>query len=223
MKTKIINQIIKAGIAAPSADNSQPWQYSQTGNIIHLYIDKTRAGKISDTRYLLSDIALGCVAENMLIQGRHLGFEGKVQYFPNDEATSPLFPLSITFKKAETTESISANAIYARKTDRSFPWKGPVDKDAKQRIQAETFGIDGVNLHWLNKKQRKIACKALFLAESLRFSNKKFHQELFSSIDFNLNWKQSSTEHLAPAALNIEFFAKPIFKAARNWKTMKIL
>lgn len=223
MKPEVLDKIIHAGIAAPSADNSQPWLYTYKDDTIHLYIDKKRSGKISDTRYLLSDIAIGCVAENMLIQARHLGYQGEIKAFPNTEKTSPLYAASISFLKHHMcTDSIPAATIYSRHTDRTFPWKGPINNETKESITSETRAIDGANLIWLDKKQRKTAYKALFLAESLRFSEKAFHQELFSSIDFTLDWKQPSTEGLAPAALNIEFFAKPIFKLARKWKFMKI-
>ena len=223
MKPEVLNKIIHAGIAAPSADNSQPWLYNHTGDTIHLYIDETRSGKISDTRYLLSDIAIGCVIENMLIQARHLGYQGNIEYFPQTEKMSPLYAASINFTKQPNSDSIPDTSIYNRHTDRTFPWKGSINSEIKESISAETRKINGADLLWLDNKQRKIAYKALFLAESLRFSDRTFHQELFSSIDFNLNWKQSSAEGLAPAALNVEFFAKPIFKLARKWKFMKVL
>ena len=70
-KTTIIN----AAIAAPSADNSQPFQFQwQENNILHLWIDLSRAGKASDNRFILSDIALGAVIENIAIAADELHY-----------------------------------------------------------------------------------------------------------------------------------------------------
>ncbi len=223
MKQEIIKQIIAAGIAAPSADNSQPWLYKYQNNRIELHIDKTRSGKLSDSRFLLSDIAIGCVAENMLIQAKHLGLKGTLTFFPEGEKNTPLYPLSIDFSPTSKKDDITQNSIYERHTDRSFPWRKPLTESQRHDITQSISAISDTTLIWPTKSLRKKTLKALFIAESLRFSDQDFHQELFSSIDFNLDWKQNSIEQLAPASLNVERIAQPIFKACRNWKFMKFM
>jgi nitroreductase len=59
--------ILGAGIAAPSADNSQPWRFAWDDDELDLRIDADRSGHVSDTRYVLSDLAAGACLENMLI------------------------------------------------------------------------------------------------------------------------------------------------------------
>jgi len=223
VKKNIIEQIIKAGIAAPSADNSQPSKFKSADNQIELYIDENRSGKLSDSRFLLSDIAIGCMTENMLIQANHLGYDGELNFFPEGEESNPFYPIQIILNKSNHTESISPDSIFNRFTNRTFPWKGPLDAKFKNAIIEESGKIPSTNITWLNKAQKKQATKALLLAESLRFSKQEFHQELFSSIDFNTDWKTPTSENLAPASLNVELPARPVFKACRNWSTMKKL
>ena len=155
MNKDIINKIITAGMAAPSADNSQPWIFTHEDNSINIYIDKMRSGKLSDTRYFLSDIAIGCVVENMLIQASHLGFKGKPRYFPLTEEHSPLFPIKIDFEKTQTTETIPQETIYIRHTDRTFPWKGPIKDSVKQKLSMEVQAVNGARLLWLNSEKYK--------------------------------------------------------------------
>ncbi|MDQ6646250.1 MAG: hypothetical protein M3Y93_03315, partial [Pseudomonadota bacterium] len=60
-------EILRAGIAAPSADNSQPWRFAWSEDVLDLRIDPGRSGGVSDARYVLSDLAAGACLENMII------------------------------------------------------------------------------------------------------------------------------------------------------------
>src|SRR6185437_15912940 len=77
--------ILCAGIAAPSADNSQPWRFAWSGDDLDLRIDADRSGRVSDTRYVLSDLAAGTCLENMIIHARSLGYVGDPQIFPRPD------------------------------------------------------------------------------------------------------------------------------------------
>ncbi|MEO8748494.1 MAG: hypothetical protein ABI379_12680, partial [Rhodanobacter sp.] len=76
---------MRAGIAAPSADNSQPWRFAWSGDELDLQIDAGRSGRVSDTRYVLSDLAAGACLENMIIHARSLGYAADLQTFPRDD------------------------------------------------------------------------------------------------------------------------------------------
>ncbi|NMW23015.1 hypothetical protein HFP05_00920, partial [Rhodanobacter denitrificans] len=77
--------ILSAGIAAPSADNSQPWRFAWSGDDLDLRIDAGRSGFVSDTRYVLSDLAAGACLENMIIHARSLGYVADLQPFPQPD------------------------------------------------------------------------------------------------------------------------------------------
>lgn len=223
MDQHIQKLLIEAAILAPSADNSQPWLYEWNNGALDLWIDETRSGGFSDQRFLLSDLAIGACIENIVIRAHSLGFSNQIEYLPAAEQT-PLWAARLTFSPAPAREQELAQAIPERHTDRSFPWKGPISNTTKQALSDEASKYQGVTLTWLDGTPKyKIALKAMWLAESLRFGNKELHQELFSSIRFDVSSTASCEEGLAPAALAIEPPLRPAFKLLRHWPLMRRL
>ena len=218
--------LLLAAVAAPSADNSQPWQYRWTeDDALDLWIDPKRSGKFSDARYLLSDLALGACIENINIQAQALGYSMKADYFPDGE-DSPLWVARLAFTLATPKDSGNdlATIIHQRATNRRFPWKGPIEVSVRQDLITEAAQIPGIRLVWCEHDNARKACiRALWTAESLRFKSRKLHQELFSSIAFAVGRKGSSPEGLSPKNLAVEFLLWPFFKALRHWPLMRAL
>ncbi|HEC15174.1 MAG TPA: hypothetical protein ENI99_01155 [Sedimenticola sp.] len=218
------NTLLEAAVAAPSADNSQPWLYRWMGDALDLWIDARRAGKPSDARYVLSDLGLGACIENLCIQARALGYTDKVQYLP-DEEQDPLWVARLEFSPSnkEPPDTALAQAIPRRCTDRRFPWKGPVEEALRQALAAEASQLPGARLVWLDpgSQQRHAVLKALQTAESLRFQSRRLHHELFSSICFSAGRKGACPEGLSPRSLGIEAPVWPFFKALRHWPLMR--
>lgn len=217
--------LLEAAVASPSADNSQPWQYRWAGDALDLWIDARRAGKPSDVRYVLSDLALGACIENVCIQARALGYPVKVRYFP-DEAQSPLWVARLEFAPStpEVREVELAQAIRSRCTDRRFPWSGVIDDSTRQLLTTEARRLSGVDLLWATEPARKKQfLKVMLEAEALRFRSKALHAELFSSIRWDAGWRKSCEEGLAPATLGIEVPARPLFRALRHQPLMRVM
>ncbi len=223
MKPHIQQQLIEAAILAPSADNSQPWRYNWDNEALELWIDETRSGGVSDQRFVLSDLALGACIENIVTRAHSLGYNSQIRYLPDPEQT-PLWAARLTFSAAATQEEALAQSIPNRHTNRSFPWRGPMTTTTKQALSDEAAKLQGVTLNWLDATPRyKSALKAMWLAESLRFSNRELHQELFSCIRFEIDNSATAEEGLAPATLAIERPLRPAFKLLRHWRVMSAL
>lgn len=213
--------LIEAAILAPSADNSQPWCYRWNNEGLELWIDETRSGGFSDQRYMLSDLAIGTCIENIVIRAHSLGYDSRVEYLPAPEQI-PLWAAKLHFSPAPTADDSLALTIPERHTDRSFPWRGPVTTTAKETLCSETARFQGVKLAWLDHTpHHKMALKAMWLAESLRFGNQGLHRELFSSIRFDLDYSTIGEEGLPPATLAIEKALRPFFRALRHWPVMR--
>jgi hypothetical protein len=78
-------------------------------------------------------------------------------------------------------------------------------------------------LIWLTGDTRKRALKLIWLAESERFLSQTLHQDIFSSVRFDLSWQESSEIGLPPGSLEIETPMRPMFKALRHWALMRPL
>lgn len=209
--------ILRAGIAAPSADNSQPWCFAWQGDDLDLRIDASRSGRVSDTRYVLSDLAAGACLENMIIHAGSLGYAADLQPFPQPD--DELWVARIRWRHDPGPPPVEplAGAIAQRHTDRRFPWSGPIDADAQARLNAQAQLIPGQRLWWPSTPHaRKAALDVIRQAETLRFRSPTLHAELFSSIRFAVGWHAACEEGLAPATLAVEPPLRPVFQALRR-------
>ena len=110
LSEEIKQKLILAAIWAPSADNSQPFQYQwQDESTLSLFIDPERSGKASDNRFVLSDIALGAVIENVVIAAGPFELMANVSYLPNvnDEYHVCNISFDSTTKKTSRTSTCS--------------------------------------------------------------------------------------------------------------------
>ncbi|HET7674845.1 MAG TPA: hypothetical protein VFL54_04920 [Gammaproteobacteria bacterium] len=214
MDAQFKKEVLAAAIAAPSADNSQPWRFAWRSDALDLYIDPARAGGPSDARFLLSDLATGACLENILIRGRSLGHEADIDLLPgNDE----LWVARVRWRAAPANDTALAAAIPARHTDRRFPWRGPIRSNVRARLQAQASGFPGIALHWFESNaERRAALAAMFRAESLRFRSAMLRAELFSSIRFDRGWRAGTEEGLAPSTLAVEVPIRPLFQLLRH-------
>ena len=212
--------IIKAAIAAPSADNSQPWLFEISENRLTLRIDPSRSGGTSDQSFFLSDFSIGTVICNIEEICSCLGYHCETSILP--EATKNPFTAAICTITPSTANETDSSHIFSRHTDRSFPWSDKLSQEQRNELEQAVNSKNDSHLHWLDGKRRKSALKILCNAESLRFKTKELHNELFSSIRFDVNWKAAVDEGLAPASLGIEWFARPVFRLSRHWKIMKL-
>ncbi len=216
--------ILCAGIAAPSADNSQPWRFAWRGDDLDLRIDAGRSGRVSDTRYVLSDLAAGACLENMIIRARSLGYVADLQPFPQDDDELWVARIRWRHDPGHGPFEPLAGAIEQRHTDRRFPWKGPITADTQARLDAQARLIPGLRLYWpQTPRARKAALSAIRQAETLRFRSPTLHAELFSSVRFSVGWHGACEEGLAPATLAVESPMRPVFRLMRRPAVMSML
>lgn len=224
MDRHIQTSILCAGIAAPSADNSQPWRFAWEGENLDLRIDAERSGRVSDSRYVLSDLAAGACLENMLIRARSLGYAAEPQIFPREDDALWVARIHWYRDPGNDRPEPLGNAIEQRHTDRRFPWRGPIGADAQARLDAEAARISGQRLWWpRTPRERRAALHIIRQAETLRFRSPVLHAELFSSIRVTAGWRSTCEEGLAPAALAVEPPMRPIFQAMRRPAVMGAL
>ena len=216
--------ILHAGIAAPSADNSQPWRFAWSGDDLDLRIDDERSGQVSDTRFVLSDLAAGACLENMIVRGQSMGYSAEPQVFPQQE--DELWVARVHWRRdpaCDASEPLAA-AIDDRHTDRRFPWRGPITPDVQTRLDAQAERFPGLRLWWpRTSHERSAALNVIRQAETLRFRSATLHAELFSSIRFSAGWHGTCEEGLAPATLAVEAPMRPIFQTMRRPALMTIL
>ncbi|REL28565.1 hypothetical protein DXX93_19680 [Thalassotalea euphylliae] len=216
-------KLIKAGICAPSADNSQPWLYGWEGNdVLLLFLDESLSGEATDSTFVLSDLAVGAVIESIVLEAMTIGYHGEVELFPNGDG-KPFDIAQIKFSQSNSgndSELSLANCIPARCTDRRFPFTGVVDdrmlSDIQDVVNDSEHGLIGFNQ---NQDILNII-PTIAKAEQVRFESQQLHQEIFKTVVFN---REHSPTGMNLNVLGIKWFETLGFKLLSAWPVMQVL
>jgi len=221
MHREILLEIAQSGVLAPSADNQHVFRIELGESAIRLWPTNEFATATERHRRILGLMSLGAVVENMRLRAGELGFLALVGWFPSDIA-GPIVELDMQPGQTALGEDLAA-AIPARHTNRRM-YRGPDLNDSEIAILSAAIApAQGVRLIWLLGAARRRALGLIWRAESERFLRKRLHQELFSSIRFDLPWDETAERALPPGALEVEAPMRPLFKALRHWRLMRPL
>jgi hypothetical protein len=219
----IRNTILNAALYAPSADNSQPWQFTWRENgDLSIFCDPALSGKATDKTYVLTDLAIGAVLESIRLQAPLLGFRTEITYFPDAD---PLHVALIEFSEltAEVLDGVDselAKQIPDRHTDRRFPFSGKIDTDIQAQLSASLNDTNYQLLTFTDKKEIANFIPLIKKAEAVRFKAESLHQELFHTVSFN---DPQPAQGMTLDMLGIEPFARPVFRYISSWRNMQKL
>lgn len=105
-KEERLKFLLNFAVLAPSAHNSQPWDFLLLDNAIEFVINKERTLEKSDPTNRLLLMGFGCLLENILVASDYFGFEATVSYFPRNDESSVF---RVNFKEIDK--------VYERKAD----------------------------------------------------------------------------------------------------------
>ena len=213
--------IAHSGVLAPSADNQHVFRIEVTETIIRLWPTSEFAATTERHRRVLGLISLGAVVENMRLHAGEFGLVAHATWFP-DSSTGSIAELDFEPDQTVAGNELAA-AIPARHTNRRM-YHGPgLRADETAQMNSAVAPAEGLRLIWLRGRARRRALGLIWRAESERFLRRRLHEELFSSIRFDLSWHETAGWALPPGALEIEAPMRPLFKALRHWALMRPL
>lgn len=220
MRDTLLN-IVRSGVLAPSADNNHVFQVEFSASAIRLLPTREFARTSDRLRRVLGLISLGAVVENMRLRAGELGLVSQTTWFPFDSA-GLIAEMNFQPDPAAPGDELAA-AIPARHTNRRM-YHGPGLSDDETALLSDAAGsVEDVRLIWLHGDARRRALGLIWRAESERFLRERLHEDLFSSIRFDLSWHETADQALPPGALEIEAPMRPLFKALRHWALMQPL
>jgi len=121
--TTVSERLIPSALLAPSAHNTQPWQFSATDNQVEVFVDWSRHLSISDPTLRQLYVSLGCAITNLLVAARHLDLSPNLALFPDGQGNQAAVA-RIMLEPAAGSQPTSLNglfnAIESRRTDRSI-------------------------------------------------------------------------------------------------------
>lgn len=128
--------ILPSAIAAPSAHNTQPWQFKIGENALEVYVDWQRHLAVSDPTKRELYISLGCALMNIRVAAAHAGFTATITLVPEGEnANSPA--ARVTFAPGADAQSAELfPAISTRRNDRRLYDAAPLSAKERSRLDA---------------------------------------------------------------------------------------
>jgi nitroreductase len=177
VETEVIEDAVRSACRAPSQHNSQPWQWVFDGDQLRLFLDQSRVmGTDQSAREAL--IGCGAALDHLRVAMAAAGWQAHVDRFPIPDRPNHLASIRFTPIDAVTDQDRRrASAIWARHTDR-LPFSGPTDWPSFVSILAGAVDKATVHLDALSDDSRSRLVDAAQLAESLRFYDIRYHDEL---------------------------------------------
>ena len=177
VETGVIEDAVGSACRAPSQHNSQPWQWVFSDGRLRLFLDPSR---VMDTDQSARQALIGCGAalDHLRVAMAAAGLQSHVDRFPSPDNPNHLASIQFTPIDSVTDQDRRrASAIWARHTDR-LPYTGPTDWQSFEPMLAGAVDEAAVHLDILPDDSRPRLLDAAQLAESLRFYDIPYHDEL---------------------------------------------
>lgn len=144
--------LVRAGILASNAHNTQPWRFDVGEGTIAVFADPGRHLGAFDPYRREMALSLGCAVENMVLTARAQGFAPRVE-LAHDRLelggpARPEQPVAILhLAQGDPEESVFFGAIPHRHTHRgTYDFEQPVSQALRDEMQALAGGRDGIRL-----------------------------------------------------------------------------
>ena len=218
MSSEFIEYLAAAGQSAPSADNSQPWEFGYNGNdfIVKLVNDDSGQGlELNHPAMLLS---LGCVAENITQALNFVGISDRVgEFLP--EASLVRFRIGADLPEIDSEIKAALAPLYERQTNRFSYHNIPLSDETKKAVEVLNEGSAAVKLFDRKEDVEFIAALVKDSAEA-RFQSEDIHEWLGNSL------RMSDEEASSGNGLDIRTLDLPpgggfLLALTRPWSRMK--
>jgi nitroreductase len=173
----VIEDAVRLACRAPSQHNSQPWQWAFAGGQLRLFLDPSR---VVDTDQSAREALIGCGAalDHLRVAMAAAGWQSHVERFPSPNNPNHLASIQFTPTDSVTDQDRRrAGAIWARHTDR-LPFSAPTDWQSFEPVVASAVDQAAVHLDILSDDSRPRIVEAAQIAESLRFYDIPYNDEL---------------------------------------------
>ncbi len=177
VKVEVIEDAVRSACRAPSQHNSQPWLWVFDGGQLRLFLDPSR---VVNTDQSAREALIGCGAtlDHLRVAMAAAGWQSHVDRLPSPNSPNHLASIQFTPIDAVTDQDRRrANAIWARHTDR-LPFSGPTDWQSFEPVVKSAVDEAAVHLDILSDDARPRLVQATQVAESLRFYDIPYNDEL---------------------------------------------
>lgn len=220
---EVIEYIVKAGIQAPSGDNTQPWKFKVDGNLINLQINTEADRSFFNVRQKASILACGAVIENIKIAASVFGLKCDIQLNENIREDSNTVAL-IRLIKSQINRDALFHSIWERCTNRKQYSKKKIEPFVFEELQKITNEYPGLAIHIIDDRIKLRALKSALVKIGIaRQENQLIHEFLFSHIRNSFEEALKVKTGFAINNLEAGNIGNLILRYTKNWKVMNFL
>ncbi len=222
MDRRTAELLSRAGLLAPSADNSQPECFTWDGQCLRVHYDAPRvAGKTFDPGSPATLLSIGAVLENMLEVCRHCQLDPTVNIMlPVDHLGDPY--ATIRAASANEVTSVETLPLFKRHTNR-FPYRRDKNISEEVKNQLLELGEDNARLQLVDERAPVSAlAHTARQASEIRFQTREIHELLAGSLRYSSEEVEAGdgmdvrTLHLPPGG-------RAFLRFTSDWNRMRKL
>lgn len=217
----VLDYVMKAGRAAPSGDNAQPWKFEPGCLGLTVHLDSSADESFFNVRQVASLISCGAVLENMHLAARDLGFASRVEAVSSFAGRGPVGRLEVTGRR-EAGEPL-ADAVWSRTTNRRMYSRRPVADGVRLRLERELERIGGVRLHWVQgARDLSRLARVVAAADTIRTEHRGLHEHFMSMVRFTDEEASRTRDGLPLGNLYAGRAGEVFLRITRSWKVMRL-
>ncbi|WJW74470.1 hypothetical protein QVG61_08050 [Thiohalobacter sp. IOR34] len=215
----IVDYLVRAGHAAPSADNAQPWRFDWDGRLLRVSVEAARLDpRVFDRDSPAVGITLGAVAENMLQAAEAAGLEPELELMPEQMAFQLLLPPSL-LEAAPPAEL--PRALQARHTNRLPFLPDPLPQAMAEGLARSSEGSARPLLVTEAASLRRLA-QLVEQASRLRFQTRHIHEWFARSLRFAPE-QVAAGDGLDVATFDLPPGGRLLLRLVSDWRRMVFL
>jgi UDP:flavonoid glycosyltransferase YjiC (YdhE family)/nitroreductase len=211
---ELVEQVVRAGILAPSATNCQPWRYSWNGEVLEVYLVPDRAFPF--LHFVNPDVAvsLGAVLTNMRVAAAARQHRLEVELFPK-QARDGLMA-RVWFVEDSTSDASLADTLEARCTNRH----GYEDRPIPDAIRDELLTVANserpvVQTQWIDDPvHRDHVADSMAVFYRILFENPTLHLAFMEWMRWTPEAERSAGTGLGLASLELGGVPRRLFRLA---------
>lgn len=174
-----LEQLIQAGMEAPSSGNDQPWLFCYYQGDIFVFHELSRTYSFGDYHDVGSLQSIGAAIENIVQKAAELGISTRVKYTFDEEVRS-IAQLGFDRGVSDDEHLKYAPFIKARITDRTITERKPVDVSILEDMQRAAESIEGFKIKYTEDESGRLKLgKIISACDRIRFFHPQGHYDFF--------------------------------------------
>lgn len=214
----IVQFLVAAGQAAPSADNSQPWRFHWHDGRLTLYFqpDEIAAEVFGGDRHC-EHLTMGAVTENLLQAARHAGLD--IDWKQN--SNGPDYLSGNIDPETPAPDAARDHPLFKRHTNRLAYRNTPVDTEILDELAV--MSEDDCRLLLFSEARRISEVASLIdMGSRLRFRTREVHEWFAHVLRFSAEEVASGTG-LDVATIDLPPGGRMLLRLIKDWRRMSLL